>query len=559
MAGSWARLGWLAWAAIAAAAVARFAGRAGDDVYITYRYAYNLALGRGLVFNPGERVFGVSDPGVATLLAALHRATGAPIPVLGTAVTGLALLAVAGALLAAARAAGREAEGWLGGTLLLSSAYVWLGQGAGPLPALALLLLAARLSDAGRAWQAGALAGLAFCCRPDAALGAGVLAALLAAEAWRAAAAADGGPQALPAASSSSQAAAAPGGLGARLGRPLAFSAAFAVVAAVAMTAAWLYFGSALPETLAVKRRFAALAPQDFTGWAFWRPAWQLFCGLSGRGGVALLALGIAGLAPLYRHGGRPGRVLVLYSLALAVFYTLAEIPFFVWYTIPAAVAVLYGACFLAGDLARRARFETAPAKQPRGGGGSGRRARRAALLLAAAGAGAVLVSALAGGCRFWSAGGSADWRLFAYRRAGEWLRAHTPAASAVAFDEVGILGYYGDRPVLDLIGLVSRSSRPYAAVGDPLGAFLAAPADLVLFHTYDRRGGTRPILIRPWFAAAYEQVAAIPDPVRRAECRIYRRRPGSLVPPPRPPWPRPKPASSGSLIAGQRRSQGAL
>src|SRR3954453_11205359 len=29
-----------------------------DDAYITYRYAYNLAAGHGLVFNPGERVEG---------------------------------------------------------------------------------------------------------------------------------------------------------------------------------------------------------------------------------------------------------------------------------------------------------------------------------------------------------------------------------------------------------------------------------------------------------------------------------------------------------------------
>ena len=96
-----------------------------------------------------------------------------------------------------------------------------------------------------------------------------------------------------------------------------------------------------------------------------------------------------------------------------------------------------------------------------------------------------------------------------------------------MTFDEVGILGYYGDRPVRDLIGLVSPLSRPYAAVGDPLGAFLAAPTELVLFHTYFRRGGTRPIVARPWFGAAYEEVQRIPDPNAGADIRIYRRRAG--------------------------------
>ncbi|HXM70774.1 MAG TPA: hypothetical protein VN970_06550, partial [Thermoanaerobaculia bacterium] len=108
---------------IAGVVAERFAGRAGDDIYITYRYAYNLAHGRGLVFNLGERVFGVSDPGLALLLAGLHATTGVPIPILGTLITAAALLLIAGTLLAAARAAGREAEGWLGGTLLLGSAY----------------------------------------------------------------------------------------------------------------------------------------------------------------------------------------------------------------------------------------------------------------------------------------------------------------------------------------------------------------------------------------------------------------------------------------------------
>src|SRR5262249_29142195 len=35
---------------------------ASEDAYITFRYARNLVLGYGLVFNPGERVMGFSSP-----------------------------------------------------------------------------------------------------------------------------------------------------------------------------------------------------------------------------------------------------------------------------------------------------------------------------------------------------------------------------------------------------------------------------------------------------------------------------------------------------------------
>jgi hypothetical protein len=43
-----------------------------DDAYITYRYADNLLEGNGLVYNPGQRVFGSSTPLYVMWLAGLH-------------------------------------------------------------------------------------------------------------------------------------------------------------------------------------------------------------------------------------------------------------------------------------------------------------------------------------------------------------------------------------------------------------------------------------------------------------------------------------------------------
>ncbi len=36
-----------------------------DDAYITFRYVENLFAGKGLVYNEGERVFGVSTPSIS--------------------------------------------------------------------------------------------------------------------------------------------------------------------------------------------------------------------------------------------------------------------------------------------------------------------------------------------------------------------------------------------------------------------------------------------------------------------------------------------------------------
>ena len=50
-----------------------------DDAYIGFRYVDNLIHGRGLVFNPPERVEGVTNIGWLLLLAPLAALTSAPL------------------------------------------------------------------------------------------------------------------------------------------------------------------------------------------------------------------------------------------------------------------------------------------------------------------------------------------------------------------------------------------------------------------------------------------------------------------------------------------------
>ena len=61
-----------------------------DDPYITYRYARNLAEGRGFIYNPDERVLGTTAPLYAMLLALGGLATD-DYPLLSSAVSGIAL------------------------------------------------------------------------------------------------------------------------------------------------------------------------------------------------------------------------------------------------------------------------------------------------------------------------------------------------------------------------------------------------------------------------------------------------------------------------------------
>lgn len=64
-----------------------------DDAYITFRYSQNLLRGEGLVYNPGEQVLGTTTPVYAALMAGVALPFGgsrADFPVLATWVNALA-------------------------------------------------------------------------------------------------------------------------------------------------------------------------------------------------------------------------------------------------------------------------------------------------------------------------------------------------------------------------------------------------------------------------------------------------------------------------------------
>jgi len=476
------------WILLLIAISLKVAGLALDDMYITYRYAHNLLSGNGLTFNPGERVYGISDPGVGMLVAGGAAVSQLSIPTLGTILMAMALLLIASAVLWEAQKRGRFSEGAVAGTLIVTSPFLWIGQGSGPLVALAILLLAALLAERSPALS-GALAGIAVWCRPDALLGCAVLAWLIYRQKKR---------------------------------LPLAFAAGGAAVCAIGVAAAWAYYGRPLPSTLATKQDFAARHIESFTGLhGFWGKALAIFKSSEGGWAQILIPLGLLGSFYLYRNSGLAGRLVLVYGAALALGYTLLRIPFSIWYVGPAAAWIFLGAGFALAGAARWAarRFGTAGA------------AAVAAIVLIA-----IAWPVAAARTGWLKQDFSADWRRTAYRTAGEWLAKNTPSDADVAFDEMGIVGYFSQRPMLDLIGLVSPSSIPYMAAGDQVGAFLAKPTRYVLLHTHDRRGGTGPIVSRPWFPRCYRERVRIDLPRFKVSVIVYERRRHRRLPPPRPP-----------------------
>jgi hypothetical protein len=479
----------LLWGLVALAWACKLQGRAQDDLYVTYRYAHNLAAGQGFVFNPGERVFGLTEPGLGLLLALAHRLTGVAIPWLGTLSTAVALVWVALLLLAEGRQRGRAGEALVAGSLLLACSYVWASHGAAAPLVLAVLLAAARVAGE-RPALAGALAGGAVWLRPDAGVGVAALAVLLWWEGRR---------------------------------PPLRYLVAAAGVVGLGLLAAWGWFGQALPVTLAAKRVMAEARLENAAGSGFWERARPLLARHAGPLWGWAAGLGLLGHLPRLEGAGRAGRLLAAYSLALLVAYPLLGVPFYVWYTVPTAVGSIYGLAALAGACGRLV---------------SGRLAQpRSRPLVAGLVGAAVLAAPLASGLPAswrWASRFEGQAHLEVYRQAAFWLRDHSPPQAAVAYVEIGVLGFYSELPLRDLLGLVTPESIPYAAAGDLVGAFLVQPTEFVARHD---RGRMDPLLLEPWFARAYREVARFGAPGRRGGVlTLYRRQPDARLPPPRPP-----------------------
>jgi hypothetical protein len=136
-----------------------------------------------------------------------------------------------------------------------------------------------------------------------------------------------------------------------------------------------------------------------------------------------------------------------------------------------------------------------------------------------------------------WLASARAPLHFEGYRKAGEWIKAHSGPADGIAFVEIGTLAYFSDRPVEDLLGLVTLRSLPFVAEQDIAGAFLAKPTEFVIVRPR-LDGFMGAITTTAWFGQAYEERIRF-DEGTTDWTAVYRRTEGATIPPARPPQPR--------------------
>lgn len=406
-----------------------------DDPFITYRYAENLSHGLGFVYNPGERVLSTTTP-LFTLALAIFGRVFPDLPRLAVWLGAASLVAGGLLLWDLARAWETPLAGWV--WLLLYPSFPLLVTTLGSeMPLYIAWILGSFACYArDRNFSAALLSALAVLTRPD-----GLIVPLLLAFHFL------------------SQK---------RRSIPWAAVFAFLIVVLSWFVFAWLYFGSPLPVTLAAKQqqgsmeisqRFAQGFLTTFRPYSLRWTYWIEAC-------LALVGLGYA--------GWRARRWLLLLAWAVVYFvaYTLLGVSRYFWYYAPLLPALLalvgLGVTALVGLGRRVFSWLSQPAL-----------ATLVALVL--------ILPSFAGQALGVQRSLSQTARLDIYRAVGEWLNANLPSTASVGALEVGIIGYYARRPMVDFAGLLqpdtAQQITPHSVYDDiaVYAAFNHQPDYLVL------------------------------------------------------------------------------
>jgi hypothetical protein len=374
-----------------------------DDPYITYRYAQNLIAGRGFVYNPGEKILSTTSP-LFGLLLALGRLVWPNLP---------RIAEILGCI-------GLGASGYMIYSLCLSWEMpyaAWVGLFLLPMfplatdtigsetPLYIAFGLAALLSYTKKKYLLTAL----FCstilfARPD-----GVL---------------------LPIVLSLHYLIFVRGNI------PWKAILLFCILNLIWWGGIWIYYGSPFPVTLFAKQQQGVMAisqkfaPGFLTIIDSYRQRWYF---------VVEAILAVIGLAFLFLRR-KKGLLLVAWTALYFVAYTVLGVTRYFWYYTP----LVPGFVFLVGSglqaIINQARTLVKPLP-------SKRFAALQALL--------IISLMIPHFIDLAKAPDRVDRRATIYREVGVWLDKNTPPESSVGALEVGIIGYYSKRTIIDFAGLL--------------------------------------------------------------------------------------------------------
>jgi len=379
-----------------------------DDPFITYRYASNLVGGQGFVYNAGEWVLSTTTPLQVLLLAGLSF-LWSDIPRLSVLIGCFSLALSSLALWDLLRASKAPIAAWVALAFFPFFPQVFLTLG-GELPLYLALGLGAFACYFRRSYSWAALcATLAALARPD-----GLLIGLI---------------------------------LGVHylliVRKPVPWKAVliYLVIQGLWWGFAWLYFSSPLPVTLFVKQQQGLMPTSE----RFVPGFISMLGGYSRNKGYWLEAL-LALLGVLFSlRKERPTNLLLIWSGVYFLAYWLLGVSRSYWYytpLVPGFIALLGLGVQSVVDWSRRYNSSLNIFFL-----------RRLVIYLLVILCLAVSASyQIINLYRTWS---NPDQRYLPYRQIGEWLAQNTPLDASVGTLEIGIIGYFSNRTIVDFAGLI--------------------------------------------------------------------------------------------------------
>jgi hypothetical protein len=299
--------------------------------------------------------------------------------------------------------------------------------------------------------------------------------------------------------------------------------------------AAWYAYGSPLPSTLAAK-----IAQRDSGLWGTYGRGlvdWVLLflwndkapnLGFAPVNPPLVWLWALLGLAGIWRY--RVFLPLVAWAAVFVLAYTAQRVPFYHWYAAPPAFGIsILAACGLCmvGELVEKfwvtrgassasAASTAEPVERVKDGRAAKAKAAKAAeaigttalnrpalivslaVLLVVAAAAVKPMLALPRTSQL-----NPTVRL--YIEVGEWLQVNTPPGSSVGYYEIGYIGFYGQRRMVDTLGLIDPAVAPAVKRRDFTWALRERRPDFIL----EKRGaGLNGFLGEQWFKDEYRSRA---------------------------------------------------
>lgn len=454
-----------------------------DDQYITFTYARSLAAGQGFTYNGGWTLMGTTTPGWTLVLAALARVVPwVSIPILSHLLSGLCASATVLSLYGIGCQMGYSFAGLATAALLaFDPLFPWF-MGSEYSLLLMLCTLSFALALRRRYPLAALFASLALITRYDAAIFVGLLALWVL---WQE--------------------------------RRIPWQPMLVLVLVFGgwLLSAYLIFGSALPASLVTKQAHVSLGswpPLDkgFLQWfQYTGHLRQLVFALLG-----LLPIGLIGVA-IYRAGWL--LPIMAWGVLYVLFYLEVGVAFYFWYFVPAwftltvaasgSIAVLSGWHVARSDSSRWQKISSWSVRLVASG---------TLVLLVAFAAYNYLTVELRRNLR------SPQPQI--YTETGEWLKTNTPQDAKVGFIEVGYIGFYSERRVVDPLGLVTPGIEPYLVNKDFTGIVAQYQPEYYLRNTTQDDWLMTQQIKSDWFQEHYVPVHEIKRSDYPGSMIIYKR-----------------------------------